>query len=96
MVPLSQMGLTAPAQVVELTQPTQPVPALHCGLPAICVQSVAAAHSTQVGWVVSQREVAEAVQLRLVKQPTQVLVAALQNGVVPPQWHLRCTARRRY
>lgn len=85
MVPLSQTGETAPAQVEELTQPTQPVPARHCGLPAMCVQSLPAKHSTQVRLVASQREVAEAVQLRLVKQPTQVLVAALQNGVVPPQ-----------
>ena len=85
MVPLSQTGATAPAQVEELTQPTQPVPARHCGLPAMCVQSLPAAHSTQVWLVASQREVAEVVQLRLVKQPTQVLVAALQNGVVPPQ-----------
>ncbi len=85
-VVLSQIGAAAPAQVVESTQPTQPVPARHCGLPAMCMQSVAAAHSTQVCVAASQREAAEVPQFMLFKQPTQLLVPGSQNGVGAAQW----------
>ena len=40
-----QIGDVAPMQPLESAQPTQPVPALHCGSPAMCEQSVLAAHS---------------------------------------------------